>query len=354
MQTTYILWQAMVTYLHCVLRRIQRLMPRLESMWSRLRSDPLVRTFATALRQVEAVVSVETTLAFDDGTTTVGIAAPAVEVSGETAASCLEDLRGRVWEALRGLRADDDTFYERLAGATQLRAARAAVDMAWRTAFPAGAPQAVVATDATVSMSAMDAALAEIQRHVAAGFQVLKVKVGDRPDVVGFLEALTSHISDGCRLRVDPNQSWSRESALERLTSIADANLPIDFVEQPIPAGDWEGLGRLAADSPISVAADEAARDPLDVERLLEAGVSTFVLKSTKSGGETILASIARRVTEAGGRCIVSSMMEPPQLVSYSARLAAKLAPNEVHDLDAALWFSGGASMYRPPLVVAA
>src|SRR5699024_9440861 len=96
--------------------------------------------------------------------------------------------------------------------------------------------------DMTISL-ADPAVMAEHARAaVADGEQILKIKLGhditeDRERLAAVVEA-APHV----RLRLDANQGWTPEQAIDIITGLEADGLPIDLVEQPVPAADIEGL----------------------------------------------------------------------------------------------------------------
>ena len=56
-------------------------------------------------------------------------------------------------------------------------------------------------------------------------------------------------------MRVDANGAFSPADAMEKLKRLSE--LELHSIEQPIRAGQWEEMARLAADSPLPIALDE-------------------------------------------------------------------------------------------------
>lgn len=125
---------------------------------------------------------------------------------------------------------------------------------------------------------------AEKNRH----FPAIKTKVGFEGDVEAI--AAIRSVFDG-RLRVDANEGWDVDMAIDRLSSLAPFD--IELCEQPIPKGDPDGLQRVTAASPIPVFADEDVGGAYDVARLVDR-VDGVNLKLRKAGGiREVVRSIA-------------------------------------------------------------
>src|SRR5699024_12280966 len=99
----------------------------------------------------------------------------------------------------------------------------------------------------------------------------LKIKLGrdiaeDRRRLAAVVEAAPE-----VRLRLDANQGWSPEQAIEIITGFTRDGLPIELVEQPVAARHIEGLARVAASVALPIMADEAGRGGADARRLVDA-----------------------------------------------------------------------------------
>ena len=84
---------------------------------------------------------------------------------------------------------------------------------------------------------AMDEPQIMAERAKESGLPVIKIKLGSEDD-----EAIVSAIrqATSARLRADANAGWTREKALEIIPRLAAYDL--EFIEQPLPVGDIDGL----------------------------------------------------------------------------------------------------------------
>ncbi|MDQ3951976.1 MAG: dipeptide epimerase [Actinomycetota bacterium] len=122
----------------------------------------------------------------------------------------------------------------------------------------------------------------ETMRKRAASFAdhpVVKTKVGFDGDVDAI--AAIREVFGG-RLRVDANEGWTEQQAIDRLAQLE--RFDVELCEQPIPNHRHDVLRRVTQASPIPVYADEDAGTSADVAAL--AGVVDGVnLKLRKAGG---------------------------------------------------------------------
>jgi L-alanine-DL-glutamate epimerase-like enolase superfamily enzyme len=158
------------------------------------------------------------------------------------------------------------------------------------------------------------------------GYRVLKVKLGHGDDEAilgGIRERFTGAI------RVDPNAAWTPEEAPSRIERITKYD--IEFVEQPTPPADIEGLRRVKERSALPIVADEAAVRVHDVDRLAGAcdGIN---VKLQKSGGIAEAHAMIKRAHERGLKVMLGCRAAE---TSVAIAAAVHLAPSvEWADLD--------------------
>jgi len=282
-----------------------------------------------------------------DGRTGFGCAAPAEEVTGETPAACLQALRDRLVPLLRGAdSADIGGILGRCretAGAAP--AARAAVDIALHDllALRAGEPLARVLgmrrhrLPTSITLGILDdpaASVASALRHVAAGFRIIKVKVGeDWSADARLLIELRRVLGPEIVLRADGNQGYTEEQARRFIEAARPAAL--ELLEQPTTAADLQTLARLTRASTVPIMADEPLQTHDDARRLVEARAANLVnIKLMKSGGIAEARTIAEITAGAGIGAMVGCMDE--SRIGIAAALHFALAaPNvELADLD--------------------
>ena len=161
----------------------------------------------------------------------------------------------------------------------------------------------------------------------AKGFEVLKVKLGHGDDDAAILGGIRESYAG--TIRVDPNAAWSPEEAPARIDAIV--RFGIEFVEQPTPPADIDGLRHVRERSPLPIVADEAVVRLADVERLAGAcdGIN---VKLQKSGGIAEARAMIARAHELGMRVMLGCRAAE---TSVAIAAAAHLAPAvEWADLD--------------------
>lgn len=97
-----------------------------------------------------------------------------------------------------------------------------------------------------------------IRAKLAAGFRVLKLKIGgiDFDDELELLKNIRAIFgADSLEIRLDANGSFNADNAMGRLDRLAKYH--IHSIEQPIRAGQTKAMARLCRQSPIDIALDE-------------------------------------------------------------------------------------------------
>ncbi|MBD8005941.1 muconate/chloromuconate family cycloisomerase [Bacillus norwichensis] len=108
---------------------------------------------------------------------------------------------------------------------------------------------------------------------------------------------------------IDPNGSWNRITTMKWMGAFFDAG--IDFLEQPLPPEDIEGLARLSSMKKVPIMADESLASIQDALQLAkEKAVDIFSLKIHKSGGMKNTVKIAGIAESAGIACFGGTSLE--------------------------------------------
>jgi L-Ala-D/L-Glu epimerase len=122
--------------------------------------------------------------------------------------------------------------------------------------------------------------MARRAERVAGRFRRLKLKLGGRDGLDVERVRAVRAVSD-VPLQVDVNEYWSLEEALDAVPRLAE--LGIEYVEQPLPAGDPDGVA-LKARSPLPIYVDEDCHTLADIAACAERAHGVNI-KLAKSGG---------------------------------------------------------------------
>lgn len=186
-------------------------------------------------------------------------------------------------------------------------------------------PATAVPVNATVGDGSVTETVAAAETAVASGFETLKLKVGVRDvttDVrrVRAVAEAVSDCSDGAvSLRADANAAWDRETARH---AVSELDGLVEYVEQPLPATDLDGLAALRGVG-APVAADEslAVRGPFAV--LAAEAADTLVCKPMALGGLSRTLAVARAAAVRGVETVVTTTIDGVVARTAATHLAA-------------------------------
>jgi L-Ala-D/L-Glu epimerase len=170
-------------------------------------------------------------------------------------------------------------------------------------------------TDFTLGLD--EPAIVADRARRASAFPALKIKVGGLADLATLRAVRDVYAGP---LRIDANTGWTPESAVALLAPLAD--LGVELIEQPFPAGRLDWLADLQARSPLPIVADESCVAIDDLDRLVGvvAGVN---VKLAKCGGVGPAARMLARARELGFRAFLGCMEETSVGIAASAAVAS-------------------------------
>jgi L-alanine-DL-glutamate epimerase-like enolase superfamily enzyme len=145
---------------------------------------------------------------------------------------------------------------------------------------------------------------------VEAGYDELKLKVGrDLGQDFDTLAAIRDAVGTSVKIRIDPNMNWSVPAAIKWIRTLERFDL--QYVEQPVPDFDVDGLAQVRRAVAVPIAADESCTDMRSVLRLLRADAcDVFVVYPSEAGGLTRARQIAAVADAAGKWCAIGSWAE--------------------------------------------
>jgi len=189
-------------------------------------------------------------------------------------------------------------------------------------------------TDFTVSIDTPETMAEEARKLVEAGFRAIKVKVGEDPKLdVLRVKAIREAIGEKVKLWIDANQGWTPQEAIWALARIAE--FQVEFVEQPVPAWNLEGMAWVRERSPIPVMADESVHSPKDALLAIKLGACDYVnIKLMKAGGLLRAKEIATICKHAGVQNMIGGMVESNLSATAAVHFALSEGNVVFRDLD--------------------
>lgn len=310
---------------------------------------PLRTPFVTALRTVEQVEDIVVMVHTDSGHVGHGEAPPTAVITGDTHASIIVAIRHHIGPRLIG---EDVADLNRLVGLIQGAlpknpSAKAAVEIALYDLFGQlhGAPlyqllgggHPVITTDLTISVDGVEKMVADSIAAVDRGFRALKIKVGkDSALDIDRVRAIHAAVGDRAALRLDANQGWTAEQAVQVLQSLEAAGVMLELVEQPVKAHDLAGMRHVRERVQTPVMADESVFGPLEAIELIRMEAADIInIKLMKSGGISNALRIADIAAMHGVDCMIGCMLESSISVAAAVHVAvAKAGVITKVDLD--------------------
>ena len=189
-------------------------------------------------------------------------------------------------------------------------------------------------TDMTIGIETKDVTIKKALKHVRDGFRALKVKVGlDFESDVRRIEAVRDAVGSGIQLRVDANQGYDVDKAIEFCEVMQ--TLSVAVIEQPVKADDYAGLKRVKEHSQVPIMADECVRSVSDARKVIKDRSADMInIKLMKSAGIRDAVTINTLAKGAGVGTMIGCMGEIQ--VSIAAGLHFALSSENVKfaDLD--------------------
>ena len=140
----------------------------------------------------------------------------------------------------------------------------------------------------------------EIEDLIAAGYRVLKVKVGfDLETDLRKVSEVQARVRGRAKIRVDANQGFSQEEACSFVSRLDPSD--IELVEQTCAADDWEAAVAVSRVSEVPLMLDESIYDCSDIDRAAELGCARYIkTKALKAGGVRETQKTISKIREHG------------------------------------------------------
>ena len=295
------------------------------------------------------VEDVLVTIHTDTGAVGYGSAAPTAAITGDTGSSIRKAIEGPVKKQLigRSIENFDEVIVQVQESPVNSTSAKAAVDIALYDLYGhlmkapvyklLGGSRKELTTDITISVNEPEEMVRDSLDAVNKGFKTLKIKAGkDSAKDIKRLKQVREAVGYGVGLRVDANQGWTPMEAVAVLHKMEDADIRIEFVEQPVKGHDLKGMKFVKDHVSIPVMADESAFSLRDVTNIIEMGAADFInIKLMKTGGIYNALALCALAESAHMECMIGCMMESKISVTAAAHLACARSIITRCDLDA-------------------
>jgi o-succinylbenzoate synthase len=294
--------------------------------------QPFVIAYDTYYEMPSIIVKVET----EEGIAGYGEAVPDEHVTGETYQSTIEVLKSHLAPVLIG---ENPFAIERIHDKMNAKiygvpAAKAALDIACYDLMgkQSGQPlyrllggpyHEAIKVPVVLSIGEPEQMAREAKQAAEQGYSSIKIKIGkDVEKDIQRVKAVRAAVGPDVRLRVDVNQGWEHAAAaLYALNKIEECG--IDWIEQPVPADDIDGLARIRQKTAIPVMIDEGLHGPKELRQVIEKQAADLInIKLMKCGGIFPAVKLIHQAEMAGIRAQIGSMVESSVATSAGAHLA--------------------------------
>jgi L-alanine-DL-glutamate epimerase-like enolase superfamily enzyme len=327
-------------------------------------SIPLMEPFITSLGRDDEAKNVVVRIKTASGLIGFGECSPYMPINGESQDTCYSVgqlfSKGLLQQDALDIQRINDRMDSIIYANDSIKSAfdMACYDIAAQAAgkplyaFLGGKKNKTITTDYTVSIGDPDQMAADAVKILARGFPYVKVKLGKNgaTDVIR-MQKIREAVGPNIPLRIDANQGWSVEEAIETLQSLAA--LHIEHCEEPIARWNYMELPRIREASPIPIMADECLGDEHDAARLIALKACQYMnIKLGKSGGIFHALEIVRLAEQAGIKLQVGAMIESRLAMTAFAHFAL-CSDQIIHfDFDTALMLREdpveGGILYKP------
>ncbi|MBL7741784.1 MAG: dipeptide epimerase [Chitinophagaceae bacterium] len=313
---------------------------------------PLKEPFVISLGPIYNAENLLVIIRTKEGITGFGECSPFMSINGESVDTCFvvgqyfaKLLKGKNALDIEGcVTAMDKLIY----GNTSIKSAfdMALHDIAAQQAgvplykFLGGKNDKTIITDYTVSIGDPQKMAADALKIKEEGYPAIKIKLGNNgaTDVIR-IKAIREAVGNEIPLRIDANQGWSVEEAVQTLQSLEPYG--IQHCEEPIPRWAFMHLPQVSKASPIPIMADESCGDEHDAERLIYIGACDYLnIKLGKSGGLYKAMKMVRLAEESNMHLQVGAFMESRLAMTAFAHFSLCSPMIEHYDFDTALMFT--------------
>jgi len=142
------------------------------------------------------------------------------------------------------------------------------------------------------------------------GYKEIKIKVGrDLNQDADTLAAIRDAIGSDIKIRIDANMNWNVPTAIKWIKALQKYG--IQYVEQPVPDYDLDGMAAVRRAVDVPIASDESCTS---VERVMEMikrdSCDVFVVYVSEAGGLSRARTIASIADACGKWCVMGTWAE--------------------------------------------
>jgi L-alanine-DL-glutamate epimerase-like enolase superfamily enzyme len=312
---------------------------------------PLKEPFVISLGPIHSAENIIVVIRTDKGITGFGECSPFMSINGESMDTCfvVGQYFAKILQGKNALTIEEHIIaMDKLIYAnTSIKSAfdMALYDIASQNAglplfeYLGGSNNKIITTDYTVSIGEPAQMAIDAMKIKEQGYPAIKIKVGqDGKKDVRRIRAIREAVGGNIPLRIDANQGWTVNEAIETLTALAAFD--IQHCEEPIARWDFMSLPKIKKASPIPIMADESCGDEHDAERLINLNACDYLnIKLGKAGGIFKALKIIMAAEKTGMHLQVGAFMESRLAMTAFAHFSLCSPLIQHFDFDTALMF---------------
>jgi len=178
-------------------------------------------------------------------------------------------------------------------------------------------------------------------QKVEEGFKTLKVKVGLNPDKdIESIKLIRKAIGENINIRIDANQGYTVKTAIQTIERMSEYS--IEYVEQPVPGWNVDGLAEVRRQTKVPIMADESVHSIHNALQLIKQGaVDIFGIKLIKCAGITHAMKIINLAEAAGIDFVLISPWDTMLGTHAGGHLSMLSSGRYAHELVGPFYISG-------------
>ncbi len=180
-----------------------------------------------------------------------------------------------------------------------------------------------------IGIAAPEVMAAQAAESAAAGFQAIKIKLGETVAAdIARVAAVREALGSGVALRVDANDHYQPAEAIRLIRAIE--RFDIEHVEQPVARRDILGMAEVRRATAVPLMTDDMVATPAEAMNVIRLGAADRVkVKVTKHGLDGAR-TIVEMLAAAGMKAVLGHVFEMGLAAAAEAQFAAcadNLAP---------------------------
>jgi L-alanine-DL-glutamate epimerase-like enolase superfamily enzyme len=185
-----------------------------------------------------------------------------------------------------------------------------------------------IQTGITISANPVFEMIADIEKAIAKGYRLMKIKCGTEPGAdqtrLTKIFHFVATLRQKTELMIDANQGWTTEQTLYIMKQLESAGMVFKALEQPVKHNDLSGLQAIkeAITTPLMV--DETCFNLKQATYILDKGIANQInVKLVKSAGISEAIKIGQLGAQRLIPCMMGCMLEGAIGVAAAAHVAA-------------------------------